>query len=306
MACVIFFQQKDGARGCRRRSRALKRDYFCVQRIRNAVLRNEELLNGFIRYTNEEVGFFLRRRYGFCNDGQAGARRGGGNGIAAVEIVVATVLASRIARDIAHRLGNAQQIRICVQRDSACHRVAVVGGGFVGHRDIARHIRTGDASLCQPARVFQIFRWGLIFRHIEIIHIPIVADILRPFQLADHLTDGKLACNARPNIVVLIPTIQHHERIGMAQYPCDGMQGAILVHDGGIARGCAVGVDIHHLIWACRLIASIRSAFARAGDGVFQAIDDVAIQIVRRGVHRTFVVGFCNLRIITVPAGIAI
>ena len=110
---------------------------------------------------------------------------------------------------------------------------------------------------------------------VEVIHIPVVTDVLRAFQLLDYLAHGELAGDSAPCLVICVAPVKDHEGIGMPKHPSQGMHGACLEpHTGcpAISRITHKRVHIHKYIgpFGCQAVAA---HFTGAGQFVLQAVD---------------------------------
>ena len=190
-----------------------------LQRIRGAVERNHDLLDGHAGDTDEKIGFLVVRRDGFHGDGKPAARGCHPDGIPAFDVVVAAVRTAAVAGQRAHRPRNADQVGIRGQRDGANVAGAGHAQALIGGCDLARDGCAGNAIFRKPSGVGKVHSRRAAGEGVEVIHIPVAADILRAFELLDHLAHGKLPSDARPDLIVGIAAIERHEGVGVAQHP---------------------------------------------------------------------------------------
>ena len=230
------------------------------------------------------------------------------DGVAALHVVVAAVGSAAVSGDRAGRLGNADQIRVRGQLDRTDIAAAGNAQALIGSRDVAGNAGAGNAVCSQPSGILEIHRGSAAGKRIEVIHIPVAADILRAFQLFDDLAHGKLTRSAAPHFVIGITAVECHERIGMPQHPAQRVHGACLIPDTSSAaiRGVGhEGIHVHQHIGAFGALI-LAGALAGTGEIVFQAEYREALQIVRRSIDRAMRSGFRQLRIVTVLTGAAI
>ena len=285
--------------------RNLKRHRYGLQRIRQTFDGDQQLLNGFLGDADEETSFFFRRRHGFRLEAEGRGRGSNGDRIAAIEVIIRTILAVGMTGDGAVALADADQIGISRQLDSTDSPAIDRRHALVGNRDLAGHGTTGNAVGCQPAGVLQIHRRCIAAGSVEVLHLPVITDILRAFQLLDHLTDGELTSHTAPGTVIRVGTIQFHEGNRMTQHPADSVHGGILVHDAGIAGGVHVGRQINHRVGTSGLVAATGHPLPRTGEQVFKAVNYISLQEMRGGVDLAVSSHGSNLQILAIPAGTA-
>ena len=299
-AVRILFENRYSAK------RNIKGNGRRFERIRQTCLRHKHLLNGFVRHAYEERGLFILGRHGLRYDGQ---RIGGGryaDGVAAVEIIVRTVLPCGIAHQRTVGTADADEVGVGGQRDRADGHAAGQCGAFPRYIDVAGHSCAGNAVLRKPSGILQIHAGGMPAAGVKLVHLPVIAHMLGAFKLLDDLADGKLPCHAAPCIVVRVAAVQHHEGIGVAQHPGNGVHGFRAVHNAGITGRIQVGVDVHQPIRSFGLIPAARNAFAGAWEVMLDAVHRDAVQIVRGGVDFAVTGKGGNLQILAVSAGIAV
>ena len=226
---------------------------------------------------------------------------GDGNRVAAVQIVIFAVRTGAVARQIADAAADANQIRVRRQRDRADVAAVLHAHRFAADPDLARDARALNRASRQPARIFQIICGCLPGCAVELIHPPVIAHIPVALKLFDHFANGKLSRDARPYVAVPIAGIYDHVRIGVPQHPADGVHGAASVNIAGIPRLDRVPVQIDNLKRAAGVVLR-----AGAVHGVFQTIDRLPFQIVRRGVDRAVSVQLGNLLILAVVSRTAV
>ena len=224
-----------------------------------------------------------------------------GNRVAAVQIVILAVRTGAVARQAADAAADANQIRVRRQGHRADVAAALHMHRFAADPDLARDARALNRASRQPARVFQIVARRLTGCAVELIHPPVIAHIPIALKLLDHLADGELPGDTRPYVAVLVPGIHDHVRIGVPQHPADGVHGAASVNIAGIPRLDRVPVQIDNLKRAAGVVLR-----AGAVHGVFQTIDRLPLQIMRRGVNRAVTVELGNLLVFAVVSGTAV
>ena len=224
-----------------------------------------------------------------------------GNRVAAVQVVIFAVRTGAVARQIADAAADANQIRVRRQRDRADVAAVLHAHRFAADPDLARDARALNRASRQPARIFQIICGRLTGCAVELIHAPVVADIPIALKLLDDFADGELPGDARPYVAVLVTGIHDHVRIGVPQHPADGVHGAAAVNIAGIPRLDRVPVQIDNLKRAAGVVLR-----AGAVHGVFQTIDRLPLQIMRRGVDRAVAVELGNLLVFAVVSGTAV
>ena len=285
--------------------RNLKGHRYGLQRVRQTFDGDQQLLNGFLGDADEETSFFFRRRHGFRLEAEGRGRGSNGDRIAAIEVIIRTILAVGMTGDGAVALADADQIGISRQLDSTDSPAIDRRHALVGNGDLAGHGTTGNAVGCQPAGVLQIHRRRIAAGSVEVLHLPVITDILRAFQLLDYLTDGELTSHTAPGTVIRVGTIQFHEGNRMAQHPADGVHGGFFVHDAGIAGGVHVGRQINHRVGTGGLVAATGHPLPRTGEQVFKTVNHISLQEMRGGVDLAVSSQSCNLQILAVPAGTA-
>ena len=87
----------------------------------------------------------------------------------------------------------------------------------------------------------------------------------------------------------------------MPQHPADGVHGAAAVNIAGIARLRRIPVQIDNFKRTAGVVLR-----AGAVHGVFQTVDRLPLQIMRRGVNRAVAVELGNLLVFTVVSGTAV
>ena len=226
---------------------------------------------------------------------------GDGNRVTAVQIVILAVRTGAVAGQIADAAADADEV--CVRRQGHRADVAAVlhAHRFAADADLARDARALNRASRQPARVFQIICGCLTGCAVELIHPPVIAHIPIALKLLDHLADGKLPGDTRPHVAVRIAGIHDHVRIGVPQHPADGVHGAASVNIAGIPRLDRVPVQIDNLKRTVGVVLR-----AGAVHGVFQTIDRLPLQIMRRGVDRAVAVELGNLLVFAVVSGTAV
>ena len=123
---------------------------------------------------------------------------------------------------------------------------------------------------------------------------------MRAFQLLDDFSDSELSGNPAPGFVVGVVPVQHHEGIGMAQHPAQGMHGAFAEPDTGdaaVGRIIGEGVHIDQLVWTSTGIG----IFTGPRLPLLQTVDDCSFQVMRRSVDQAMGRGPGKLRISAVP-----
>ena len=210
-----------------RAMRHFKRNGCGGKRVRFALLRNDDLLDAFIRYTHKEIGFFIRGSHGLDRHGEAGSSSRNRDRISAVQVVIRAILTAAISGHAANRTAHAHLARIRSHSDSTYTHAIGVGNRFIGHID-----GTGTFSICngigrKPACIFQIFSRSTICTAVEIVQIPIGANIFLAFQFTDHLANRKLTGCTAPVFVFGIVAIDHHERVRVTNDPRNSMHGAV-------------------------------------------------------------------------------
>ena len=218
-----------------------------------------------------------------------------------MQVVIFAVRTGAVAGQAADASADADEVCVRRQRDRADIAAALHGHGFVADADIAGDAGTPNRAGCQPARIFQIIRGRLPGCAVELIHPPVVADIPVALKLLDDFADGELPGDARPHVAVLVTGIYDHVRVSVPQHPADGVHGAAAVNIPGIARLDRVAVQIDNLKRACGVILC-----AGAVHGMFQTVNRLPFQIVRRGVNRAVAVEFGNLLVLAVMPGTAL
>ena len=173
--------------------RHIEADFRRLERIWRSPLRDDDLLDILIRHSDQKIGFLIFRRNGFRSKRKTASCLGNGNGIAAVQIDVGAVLTARVAGNRSNRTADADTRRVCGQRRRAVAYAVGNGHRHIRHRDFARHLCIGQGICCQPARIFEIFLRRLSRRAVELVHVPVIADVLRTFQLLDYFPDCKLS-----------------------------------------------------------------------------------------------------------------
>ena len=226
---------------------------------------------------------------------------GDGNRVAAVQIVILAVRTGAVAGQIADAAADANQIRVRRQGHRADVAAVLHAHRFIVDADLARDAGALNRTIRQPARIFQIICGCLTGCAVELIHPPVIAHIPIALKLLDHLTDGELPRDARPYVAVRIAGIYDHVRIGVPQHPADGVHGAAAVNIAGVPRLDRVPVQIDDLKRAAGVVLR-----AGAVHGVFQAIDRLPLQIMRRGVDRAVAVELGNLLVFAVVSGTAV
>ena len=224
-----------------------------------------------------------------------------GDRVAAAQIVILAVRTGAVAGQAADAAADANQIRVRRQHDRADVASVLHAHRFAADPDLARDARALNRASRQPARIFQIICGCLTGCAVELIHPPVIAHIPIALKLLDHLADGKLSGDTRPYVAVRIAGIHDHVRIGVPQHPADGVHGAASVNIAGIPRLDRVPVQIDNLKRAAGVVLR-----AGAIHGVFQTIDRLPFQIMRRGVDRAVAVELGNLLVFAVMSGTAV
>ena len=207
--------------------RHFKRNGCGGKRVRFALLRNDDLLDAFIRYAHKEIGFFIRGCHGLNRHGEAGSSSRNRDRISAVQVVIRAILTAAVSGHAANRTAHTHLARICSHSDGSDAHAIGVGYRLVGYVD-----GTGTFSICngigrKPACIFQIFSRSTICTAVEIVQIPIGANIFLTFQFTDHLTNRKLTGCTAPVFIFGIVAIDHHERVRVTNDPRDSMHGAV-------------------------------------------------------------------------------
>ena len=218
-----------------------------------------------------------------------------------MQVVIFAVRTGAVARQSANAAADANQIRVRRQGHRADVAAVLHAHRFAADADLARDARALNRTIRQPARVFQIICGCLTGCAVELIHPPVIAHIPIALKLLDHLADGKLPGDTRPHVAVLVTGIHHHVRIGVPQHPADGVHGAAVVNIAGVPRLDRVAVQIDDLKRAAGVVLR-----AGAVHGVFQTIDRLPFQIMRRGVDRAVAVELGNLLVFAVMPGTAV
>ena len=218
-----------------------------------------------------------------------------------MQIVILAIRSGAVARQVADAAADADEIRVRRQGDRADVAAVLHAHRFAADPDLARDARALNRASRQPACVFQIVARRLTGCAVELIHPPVIAHIPIALKLLDHLADGELPRDARPYVAVRIAGIHDHVRIGVPQHPADGVHGAASVNIAGIPRLDRVPVQIDNLKRAAGVVLR-----AGAVHGVFQTIDRLPLQIMRRGVNRAVAVELGNLLVFAVMPGTAI
>ena len=226
---------------------------------------------------------------------------GDGDRVAAAQIIILAVRTGAVAGQAADAAADADEIRVRRQGHRADVASVLHAHRFAADADLARDARTLNRASRQPARVFQIVARRLTGCAVELIHPPVIAHIPVALKLFDHFADGKLPGNARPHVAVPIAGIHDHVRIGMPQHPADGVHGAAAVNIAGIARLRRIPVQIDNFKRTAGVVLR-----AGAVHGVFQTVDRLPFQIVRRGVDRAVFVQLGNLLVFAVVSGTAV
>ena len=218
-----------------------------------------------------------------------------------MQIVILAVRTGAVAGQTAYAAADADEI--CIRRQGHRADVAAVlhAHRFAADPDLARDARALNRASRQPACVFQIVARRLTGCAIELIHPPVIAHIPIALKLLDHLTDGELSGDARPHVAVLVTGIHDHVRIGMPQHPADGVHGAAAVNIAGIARLRRIPVQIDNFKRTAGVV--LRTG---AVHGVFQTVDRLPLQIMRRGINRAVTVELGNLLVFAVVSGTAV
>ena len=218
-----------------------------------------------------------------------------------MHVVILAVRTGAVAGQAADAAADADEV--CIRRQGHRADVAAVlhAHRFAADPDLARDARALNRASRQPARVFQIVARRLTGCAVELIHPPVIAHIPIALKLLDHLTDGELPRDARPYVAVRIAGIHDHVRIGVPQHPADGVHGSASVNIAGIPRLDRVPVQIDNLKRAAGVVLR-----AGAVHGVFQTIDRLPLQIMRRGVNRAVAVELGNLLVFAVVSGTAV
>ena len=218
-----------------------------------------------------------------------------------MQIVIFAVRTGAVAGQAADAAADADEV--CIRRQGHRADIAAVlhAHRFAADADLARDARALNRTIRQPARIFQIICGCLTGCAVELIHPPVIAHIPIALKLFDHFADGKLPGNARPHVAVPIAGIHDHVRIGVPQHPADGVHGAASVNIAGIPRLDRVPVQIDNLKRAAGVVLR-----AGAVHGVFQTIDRLPLQIMRRGVDRAVAVELGNLLVFAVVSGTAV
>ena len=227
--------------------------------------------------------------------------RGDGDRVAAAQIVIFAVRTGAVAGQAADAAADADEIRVRRQGHRADVAAVLHAHRFAADPDLARDAGALNRASRQPARVFQIVARRLTGCAVELIHLPVIAHIPIALKLLDHLTDGELPRDARPYVAVRIAGIHDHVRIGVPQHPADGVHGSASVNIAGIPRLDRVPVQIDNLKRAAGVVLR-----AGAVHGVFQTIDRLPLQIMRRGVNRAVAVELGNLLVFAVVSGTAV
>ena len=218
-----------------------------------------------------------------------------------MQIVILAILPGAVARQAADAAADANQIRIRRQGHRADVAAILHTHRFVADADIARDAGTLNCAGSQPARVFQIICGRLPGCAVELIHPPIITHIPVALKLFDHFANGELPGDARPHVAVPIAGIHDHVRIGVPQHPADGVHSAAAVNIAGITRLHRVPVQIDDLKRTAGVVLR-----AGAVHGVFQTIDRLPLQIMRRGVNRAVSVELGNLLVFAVVSRTAV
>ena len=218
-----------------------------------------------------------------------------------MQIVILAIRSGAVARQAADAAADANQIRI--RRQGHCTDIASIlhAHRFAADPDLARDARALNRASRQPARIFQIICGCLPGCAVELIHPPVIAHIPVALKLFDHFANGKLSRDARPYVAVPIAGIYDHVRIGVPQHPADGVHGAASVNIAGITRLHRVPVQIDDLKRTAGVVLR-----AGAVHGVFQTIDRLPLQIMRRGVNRAVSVELGNLLVFAVVSRTAV
>ena len=227
--------------------------------------------------------------------------RGDGDRVAAAQIVILAVRTGAVAGQAADAAADANQIRVRRQGHRADVAAVLHAHRFAADADLARDARALNRASRQPACVFQIVTRRLTGCAVELIHPPVIAHIPIALKLLDHFADGELPGDARPYVAVRVTGIYDHVRIGVPQHPADGVHGAASVNIAGIPRLDRVPVQIDDLKRAAGVVLR-----AGAVHGVFQTIDRLPLQIMRRGVNRAVAVELGNLLVFAVVSGTAV
>ena len=185
--CFIRFVYDERAVG------HIEADFRGFERVGRSPLRDDDLLDILIWHGDQKIGFLIFRRNRFRGKRKTASCLGNGNGIAAVQIDVGAVLTARVAGNRSNRTADADTRRVCGQRRRAVAYAVGNGHRHIRHRDFARHLCIGQGICCQPARIFEIFLRRLSRRAVELVHVPVIADVLRTFQLLDYFPDCKLS-----------------------------------------------------------------------------------------------------------------
>ena len=279
--------------------RHIKADFRGLERIRLSPLRNDDLLHIRIRHGDQKIGFQLLRRNGFRGKRKTASCLGNGNGVAAVQIDVCAVLAARIAGNRSDRAADANARCVRGQRRRAGAYAVGDGYGHIRHRDFASHLRIGQGICRQPARIFEIFLRRLSRRTVELVHVPVIADVLRPFQLLDDFSNRKLSSRSRPFKAFILIPVNPHEGKCVPQYPADGVHRLFAVYDAGVTLRLPVLRQINHMIWTVRIVPD-----AGAVHRVFKAIDHMLVDVIPCRVNRAIVFERRNLHVVMHGIGV--
>ena len=279
--------------------RHIKADFRGLERIRRSPLRNDDLLHIRIRHGDQKIGFQLLRRNGFRGKRKTASCLGNGNGVAAVQINVCAVLAARIAGNRSDRAADTDARRVRGQRRRTGAYAVGDGYGHIRHRDFAGHLRIGQGVCRQPTCIFEIFLRRLSRRAVELVHVPVIADVLRPFQLLDDFSNRKLSSRSRPFQTFILITVKSHVGERVPQHPADGVHRLFAVYDAGVACCLPVLRQIDDLIRSFRVVFD-----AGAVHRVFKAIDHMLVDVMPCRVNRAIVFERRNLHVVMHGIGI--
>ena len=279
--------------------RHIKADFRGLERIRRSPLRNDDLLHIRIRHGDQKIGFQLLRRNGFRGKRKTASCLGNGNGVAAVQIDVCAILAARIAGNRSDRAADADARCVRGQRRRAGAYAVGDGYGHIRHRDFAGHLRIGQGVCRQPARIFEIFLRRLSRRAVELVHVPVIADVLRPFQLLDDFSNRKLSSRSRPFQTFILITVKSHVGERVPQHPADGVHRLFAVYDAGVACRLPVLRQIDDLIRTFRVVFD-----AGAVHRMLKTVDHMFVDVMLSSVNCAIVFERRNLHVVMHGIGV--
>ena len=267
-------------------------------RIRLTIHRQNQFLNVCVRYCDIILRFIIRRGDDFDGYRELALAGRDGNCITGVEVIVFPIITARVTRHRADRFTDTHLASTRIECGSADVLTARSSDRFICNDNVAEILNVVKRFCRQPAGIIEVDAGRMVVCTVKLVHFPVVHDVEIALKLLDDLAHGELSGNAAPDIVICIAAIQHHERIRMAQHPCERVHGLFREDIAGVTRRYLIASQIDDRIRAGIVIADNRTVLR-----MLKAVSRFTLHVVRRSKDRTVLIMPRNGQILVVVSG---